>query len=281
MIHCVANMRGMIIMLHFGVIGTGNMGEALLRCALNSKSVQAKSTAIFDTNAEKSARLRQELGVSAAESMETLLANSDILLLAVKPNVCESLFNRYRAGFSGKALISVVAGWNRERLFECLPNDTRILRIMPNTPALVGEGMIVFEKGDTLLPEEKEFATKLFSAAGVTEAVEPWLINAVTGVSGSGPAYAYVFIEALADAAVREGLPRSLAYRLAAQTLLGSAKMVMETGRHPGDLKDMVCSPSGTTIEAVASLEEHGFRNAIMQAVRACCKRSEEMSHNI
>lgn len=255
------------------------MGEALLRGALHNGAVVPDQVAIFDTNVSKSRRMHDELGVSVTDTLEALLSISDILLLAVKPNICSDLFNHYRAGFSKKALISIAAGWSKDRLYDSLPNDTRILRVMPNTPALVGEGMIVFEKGDTLLADEKEFAIKLFSAAGRIESADARLINAVTGVSGSGPAYVYMFIEALADGGVREGLPRDMAYRLAAQTLLGSAKMVLETGRHPGELKDMVCSPGGTTIEAVAALEENGFRNAILTAVRACCKRSEEMSN--
>ena len=265
-------------MKKLGIIGVGNMGETLLRGAVQSGCVLPDQITIFDTNIEKTGRLANELDVSAAGAMKELLLDSEIVILAVKPNICSGLFDQYRKQFSGKAIISIVAGWSRERLASELPTDVRILRIMPNTPALVGEGMVVFEKGDTLLPEERQLAVQLFSAIGTVECVDARLIDAVTGVSGSGPAYVYMFIEAMADGGVREGLPRDLAYKLAAQTVLGSAKMVLETGRHPGELKDMVCSPGGTTIDAVASLEENGLRHAVMEAVHSCTQKSIQMS---
>ena len=264
-----------------GVIGTGNMGEALLRGALQSGAVDGGQVIIFDTNHEKAAQLAKDMGVSVAASPEDLLRAANMYLLAVKPNVCGALLREHRDDFYGKALISIAAGWSGERLQGSLPDDTRVLRVMPNTPALVGEGMTVFEAGDTLLPEEKEFAIKLFSAVGKVETVDAKLMDAVIGISGSGPAYAYMFIEALADGGVRAGLPRDLSYKLAAQTMIGAAKMVEETGRHPGELKDMVCSPGGTTIEAVATLEAHGLRNAVLAAVDACCEKAKELSNNI
>jgi pyrroline-5-carboxylate reductase len=268
-------------MLTLGVIGTGNMGEALLRGALQSNAVAGSQVTIFDTNREKAVRLGESLGVFVADSLPDLLRAADVLLLAVKPNVFDALLRENRDALYGKALISIAAGWSGKRLQASLPDDTRVLRVMPNTPALIGEGMTVFEAGDTLLPEEKEFATKLFSAVGKVETVDAKLMDAVIGVSGSGPAYVYMFIEALGDGGARAGLPRDLSYKLAAQTLIGAAKMVEETGRHPGELKDMVCSPGGTTIEAVATLEKNGLRRAVLAGVEACIERAKELDDNI
>lgn len=267
--------------MRFGILGTGNMGEAILRGVVSGGAVKAEQVAIYDVNAEKAKTLAHTLGVQAMESIPALFKASDVVLLAVKPNVCESVFNKYRVDFSDKAIISIIAGWSQQRLHKCLPNDVRILRVMPNTPAMVGEGMIVFEKGNTLTDNEEAFAIKLFRTIGRVVTVDGCLMDAVTAVSGSGPAYAYVFIEAMADGGVLRGLPRSVAYELAAQTVLGAAKMVLDTGKHPGELKDNVCSPNGTTIAAIASLEKDGFRSAVIEAEDACWRRAKEMSGNI
>ncbi len=154
----------------------------------------------------------------------------------------------------------------------------KIVRVMPNTPALVGEGMAAICPNDLVSKEETEEVISIFESFGKAEIVEEKLMDSVTAVSGSSPAYVYMFIEAMADAAVLEGMPRDKAYKFAAQAVLGSAKMVLETGMHPGALKDMVCSPGGTTIKAVATLEKHGFRNAIIEAMRDCAIKSKEMS---
>lgn len=268
-------------MYQLGIIGVGNMGEAILRGVLTGHAVDAKDVFVFDTNQEKIGALSGELGVMAADSITDLIAQSEMILLAIKPNVIGGLLDQYRGQFHKKALISIVAGWSKGRLSDNLPKDTRILRVMPNTPAMVGAGMIVFEAGDTFTAEEKDFAIGLFHAIGDIKTIDEKLMDAVTGVSGSGPAYVYMFIEALGDAGVQQGLPRAVAYELAAQTVLGSAKMVLDTGYHPGELKDRVCSPGGTTIDAVAALEKFGFRNAVIEAVAACSNKSREMSKHI
>ena len=201
-------------MLTLGVIGTGNMGEALLRGALQAGAVTPEQVMIFDTDSAKAARLKDSMAVLVADSLEHLLHQADIFLLAVKPNAYHALLETHHDAFSGKALLSIAAGWSAERLHSCLPDDARVLRIMPNTPSLVGEGMTVFEGGDTLLPEEKVFAGKLFSAIGKVETVDAKLMNAATSVSGSGPAYMYMFIEALADGGLRETLHTGLPHRL-------------------------------------------------------------------
>lgn len=264
--------------IRFGIVGAGNMGEAILSGFLQSGNAAGVSASIFDPDKEKCAALQKRLGVMVAESLEALICENDILLIAVKPNVCTHIFTEQYERFAGKAIISIAAGWGGERLKKALPEDARILRVMPNTPAMVGEGMIVFESGDTLTNDEHEFAYKLFDSVGSVITVEPKLMDAVTAVSGSGPAYVYLFIEALADGGVKAGLPRPVALQLAAQTVKGSAVMVSQTGVHPGELKDRVCSPGGTTIEAVAVLEQNGFRGAVIAAVDACRDKSEKMS---
>jgi len=264
--------------MRFGIIGVGNMGEAILRGFVGSGNAAGTEIAVFDPNAAKCRLLEKECGVRVAQSLEQLIKQSDLLLISIKPNVCTYVFEENRECFAHKAVVSIAAGWGGERLRKALPESTRILRVMPNTPAMVGEGMIVFEAGDTLTSEEKSFAETLFLSVGEVVGADAKLMDAVTAVSGSGPAYVYLFIEALADGGVKAGLPRDLALRLAAQTVKGSAMMVSETGLHPGELKDRVCSPGGTTIDAVAVLEQKGFRGAVIAAVDACREKSERMS---
>jgi len=264
--------------LRFGVIGAGNMGEAIIRGFLKNASAESVELSIFDANKAKAKSLAQELKLNSADSLEALIDQSDVLLVAIKPNVCTHVFSEQFDRLSDKAVISIAAGWGGEKLKKALPASARILRVMPNTPAMIGEGMIVFEAGDTLTENEKAFAETLFSSVGEVVTVEPKLMDAVTAVSGSGPAYVYLFIEALADGGVKAGLPRDLALKLAAQTVKGSAMMVSQTGVHPGELKDRVCSPGGTTIEAVAVLEQKGLRGTVIAAVDACREKSEKMS---
>jgi pyrroline-5-carboxylate reductase len=264
--------------IRFGVIGAGNMGEAILRGFVSGGNADDTNITIYDPFAEKCERLKKELVVSVAPSLEELIEQSDILLVAVKPNICSHVFKEQKKRFVSKAVISIAAGWGGEKLKNALPASARVLRVMPNTPAMVGAGMIVFEQGDTLTDLEKEFAQKLFESVGEVISVEPKLMDAVTAVSGSGPAYVYLFIEALADGGVMAGLPRGVALKLATQTVKGSAMMVEQTGVHPGELKDRVCSPGGTTIDAVASLETNGFRGTVIEAVDVCREKSERMS---
>lgn len=268
-------------MHQLGIIGVGNMGEAILRGILKEGVVKAEDIVVFDTNVKKTAALSNELGITVADQLESFIEKSKMILFAVKPNVIGAMLDSYRSLFHQKGIISIIAGWSADRLSDNLPNDTRILRVMPNTPAMIGDGMIVFESGDTLTKDEKAFAVALFSSIGRVTTVDPQLMDAVTGVSGSGPAYVYLFIEAMADAGVQQGLPRAVAYELAAQTVKGAARMVLESGQHPGQLKDNVCSPGGTTIDAVATLEKRGFRGAVIEAIEACSSKSREMSKNI
>lgn len=264
--------------MRFGVIGVGNMGEAILRGFVASKNTGDTEIYIFDLDSKKCKKLEKELHVKVAQDLLQLIERCDILLLAVKPNVCSQLLTEDAPLFAGKALISIVAGWGGERLKNALPENARVLRVMPNTPAMVCEGMIVFEEGDTLRDIEHAFAETLFLSVGEVVTLDAQLMDAATALSGSGPAYAYLFIEALADGGVKAGLPRKTALELAAQTVKGAAMMVADTGIHPGELKDRVCSPGGTTIDAVAVLEQHSFRGAVIAAVDACYEKSKQMS---
>ncbi len=265
-------------MQSFGIIGVGNMGEAILRGALSHGVLSNDAVHIFDANTKKMQKLEEELGVHTAESIAALTKTCGMVLLAVKPNVLLSILESDRKAFDDCAVLSIVAGFSRAELSEQLPADTRILRIMPNTPAMVGEGMIVFESEDTLREQERDFARTLFTSMGRVLTMEEKYMHAVTAVSGSGPAYVFMFIEALADGGVRAGLPRDTAYFLASQTVLGSARMLLETKQHPGALKDNVCSPGGTTIDAVAVLEEKGLRSAVIEAVAACAEKSKRLA---
>ena len=200
--------------------------------------------------------------------------------MAVKPFIIcnmlsELVENEGKAKLENKVFASIAAGVTVQEIKNALGFDAKVIRIMPNTPAMVLEGMSVLAQ-ECAPADEKEFAAvkNIFEAIGKTEVLPENMLNAVTSVSGSSPAYVYMLIEAMADAAVRDGIARDMAYRLAAQSVLGSAKMVLDTGKHPGELKDMVCSPRGTTIEAVAELEEKGFRSAIISAMKKCTDKA-------
>lgn len=260
-----------------GFMGAGNMAGAIIRGAVKNGAVAAGEIVVYDVDERKALALKDELGVAAARTPHEMLDKTGMLLMAVKPNVAGQVYASLRDKLRKKAVLSICAGWSADMIRAAVPEDTRILRIMPNTPALVGAGMTAFSRDTSLTEDEKIFAQKLFSALGRLVWVEEYQMEAVIGLSGSGPAYAYLFIEALADGGVRNGLTRPQALEMAAQTLLGSAKMVLESGQHPGALKDAVCSPGGTTIAAVESLEKNAFRGAVMQAVSAACEKAMEM----
>ncbi len=204
---------------------------------------------------------------------------SDILILAVKPNLYPIVINEIKDLVKDDVIIvTIAAGKSIESTEKSFGRELKLIRTMPNTPALVGEGMTAVCPNKLITDNDINEVSKLLNSFSKVEVVSESLIDAVTSVSGSSPAYVYMFIEAMADAAVLQGMPRDKAYKFAAQTVLGSAKMVLETGMHPGALKDMVCSPGGTTIEAVAELEAKGFRSAVISAMNKCYKKSQEMS---
>ncbi|MGE5493910.1 MAG: pyrroline-5-carboxylate reductase [Burkholderiales bacterium] len=258
-----------------GFAGAGNMASAIINGAIKKGVLSSDSVRVFDIDKTKLEALKA-LGIKAMGSLSELCEESDIILLAVKPNVMESVLTEIKS--FDKPIVSIAAGWSADMIKAVIGKDRRVLRLMPNTPLLVGEGMSVFESPSNFSDEHREFIERIFSALGRIEHAPQKLMDAVTAVSGSGPAYVYMFIEALSDAGVLCGLPRDVAATLAAQTVLGAAKTVIETGKHPGALKDAVCSPGGTTIEAVKSLETDGFRGAVIKAVEQCAKKSKALA---
>lgn len=260
-----------------GFIGMGNMGSAIMKGLL---SHGFKADALFFTDVDEAQREKatQETGVKGVPSNTECARRAAYLVLAVKPQYYGAVLQEIQPVVRAEqVIISIAPGKSIAYLKEALGQDKRIVRAMPNTPALLGEGMTgVCYQEEEFSADEKEVIRRFFSSFGKMEVVEERLMDAVVCASGSSPAYVYLLIEALADGAVKCGLPRNKAYEMVAQTVLGSAKMVLETGKHPGELKDMVCSPGGTTIAAVAALEQWGFRNALMKATDACfeaCKR--------
>lgn len=257
-------------MAEIGIIGIGNMGSAILKGLLH---VYEKSELIFtDVNKERCRQITEETGVAFAETNKECAANAKYVLLAVKPQYFTPVLDSIRDVLTAaNVVISIAPGITTAQLKETLGADRRVVRAMPNTPALLGEGMTgVCYDPEALSEEEKAAVEKIFGSFGRMRLVEERLMNAVVCVSGSSPAYVYMFIEALADSAVKYGLPRDAAIEMAAQAVAGSARMVLETGEHPEALKDKVCSPGGTTIAGVAALEEWGFRNAVIKAGDAC-----------
>lgn len=257
-------------MAKFGFIGMGNMGYAILKGLL--KCYDSDQLIFTDVNEEKMNQVTEETGVAHVGSNAECASRCQYLVLAVKPQYYKPVLqNIMNVVTPGHIIISIAPGITIGQLKESLGIDKRIVRAMPNTPALVGEGMTgVCYESSAFSDEEKKTIEAFFQSFGRMKMVEERLINAVACASGSSPAYVYMFIEALADSAVKYGLPRQDAYEMVAQTVLGSARMVLETGMHPGALKDNVCSPGGTTIEGVSALEEHGFRNSIIKASDAC-----------
>ena len=259
-----------------GIIGCGNMGGAILKGALASGVLAPEQAYVYDIS-PVAMEVAKGLGVNLMTSDEEVCANSDIILLAVKPQNAAEALEQCKKALDGKALMSIVAGVTVERLQNMIDGTPRILRIMPNTPALVFEGAFALCSDNDFLPEELDAAKAIYEKLGIVEMIPEKLIDAVCGLSGGGPAWVAMFIEAMGDAGVKNGLPRSTAYRLAAQTCLGTAKMVLETGKHPGELKDMVTSPGGTTIEGCEALERGGMRFAVMDCVNKATEKSKRL----
>ena len=263
--------------MRYGVIGFGNMGGAIVRGALKKGTLSREDVNVYDILDERN-KEAAELGLNVCADDEALCAESDIILLAVKPQQMEEALGMCRKALAGKAMMSIVAGVSIERLKKAISGSKpRILRLLPNTPALVFEGAFGLCKETDFREEEKAFAVGLYESIGIVEWVKEYDIDAICGLSGGGPAYAAMFIEALADGGVKQGLTRPVAMKMAAQTVLGTAKMILETGMHPGQVKDMVSSPAGTTIEGVEALEKGGFRHSVIRAVVESTDRSREL----
>ncbi|MEG0868321.1 MAG: pyrroline-5-carboxylate reductase [Hafnia sp.] len=262
-----------------GFIGCGNMGKAILGGLVASKLIPAENITVYNRSAKSVEAISQEFGSRGANSADEVAKEADVLIVGVKPNMMANILGEIRDALKPNAIIvSIAAGVTLETLEFALKDGQKVVRVMPNTPALVNAGMSSITPNKQVSEDESALIVEIFSSFGRAEIVPEYLIHSVVGVSGSAPAYVFMFIEAMADAAVLGGMPRAQAYQFAAQAVMGSAKMVLETGKHPGELKDMVCSPGGTTIEAVKVLEQKGLRAAVMDAMQSCMAKSEEMS---
>lgn len=263
------------INMKIGFIGCGNMAKAMINGILSSGQAPKENImASAKTEATRN-KIREQLGIRAAESNREAVEFADVVFLAVKPQYFEEVLTEIRPSVSKQIFVSIAPGKTLAWLQERLGDSVKIIRTMPNTPAMVGAGMTGLCKNELVTHEEAEMVCRLCDSFGKTEIVPESLIDVVVGVSGSSPAYVFLFLEAMADAAVADGMPRAQAYKFAAQAVMGSAKLMLETGEHPGVLKDMVCSPAGTTIEAVRVLEEKGLRSAVIEAQRACVKKAK------
>lgn len=264
--------------LKIGCLGGGAMAEAMLTGLVKS-GLQPGKLYVSDVNEKRLEFLKQKLGLNVVHSNKAVAENADIVLIAVKPQVVKLLMSDVGPLLRcNQTLICIAAGITTQFLEGFIREQVPVVRVMPNTPCLVGAGASAVCIGTYAGMVDKERAFAIFSSFGRAVEVPESLMDAVTGLSGSGPAYIFVLIEALADAGVRMGLPRDVALTLGAQTVMGSAQMLLETGEHPGRLKDMVTTPGGTTIAGLYALEEGGLRALIMRAVEAATKRSRELS---
>lgn len=270
-------------MKKLGFIGCGNMAGAILSGGIRSGFLLPENTWVYDVQTSKVQQMQKELGIHPAASLSELASQADILLMGVKPDVVETVLKeliRCLSGevgnedpLAGKALLSIALGYPYARYRELLGPKSHICFVMPNTPCKVLEGMSLIEESNSFDEEELAFAKGLFGSIGQVEMMKSSLMEVGGALSGCGPAFVYLFIEALADGAVYYGMPRDMAYRLAAQTLCGAGKMVLETHTHPGALKDSVCSPGGSTIRGVKALEDGALRSTVMNAIKGAMER--------
>lgn len=264
--------------LTIGFLGAGKMATALAKGFVQAKLTTPEQLIASDVYEAARLSFAKETGAKTAASNLEVAKAAQVLIVAVKPDQVAGLLAEISPAItSQQVVISIAAGVPLAKLEKPLPAGSRVIRVMPNTPALVGSSATAFATGSAATAEDAALAQKLFSTVGLALQVKEALLDAVTGLSGSGPAYAYLMIEALSDGGVAVGLPRDVATKLAAQTLLGAAQMVIETGMHPGALKDMVTSPGGTTIDGIHELEKAGVRAGLMNAVRAAADKSRKL----
>lgn len=259
-----------------GFIGGGALAESVVK-GISKKLFAAEKIFVAEKIPARRDYLIEKYSINVAENFETFAEKINLLIIAVKPKDLNSALAEVAEKITAETLVmSVVAGCKLEKLENALPNQ-KIIRVMPNVAVLVEEGMMAYAAGKNATAEDMEVAKKFWSAIGRTVEVDEKLMDAVTGLSGSGPAYAFLMIDALADGGVAAGLPRNYAIELAAQTLLGAAKMVLETGEHPDVLRDRVTSPAGTTIEGIRVLEKNNFRSALIEAVISATEKSKDL----
>ncbi len=255
--------------MKLGFIGLGNMGRAICSGLIHSGAIAAQNVFGYAPHADKLNAYAAETGIHACTSAQAVCEAADAVIIAVKPNIIEGVLGELRNALRGKAVVSVALGYDFERLTALTDPETRVQFVMPNTPAQVGEGVLLFEERSSLRAEERTELMRMFAQLGAVEELPARLMGIGGAISGCGPAFCAMIIEALADAGVKYGLPRAKAYRLASQTLVGTGKMQIETNSHPGALKDNVCSPAGSTIRGVEALERAGLRAAMLDAIQA------------
>lgn len=264
--------------MKLGFIGTGNMASAIMGGVINNNIFKPEEIIGADLFAPGRERVKEQFGINVTASNKEVVENSEVMILSVKPQFYGDVINEIKDLVKDNQIIITIApGKTLAWLEEQFGKAVKIVRTMPNTPAMVGAGMTAACPNAQITEEDLARVKTILESFSKVEVVPERLMDTVTAVSGSSPAYVYMFIEAMADAAVLGGMPRPQAYKFAAQAVLGSAKMVLDTGKHPGELKDMVCSPAGTTIEAVRVLEEKGFRSSVIEAMKAC----EEVSRSL
>ncbi|HZX21421.1 MAG TPA: pyrroline-5-carboxylate reductase [Clostridia bacterium] len=257
-----------------GFIGAGNMASTIIDGLINSFENINNKIYVTDISKEKAEKLCNRLNINLCESNTELVKECDIIFLAIKPNVYQSVLREIKSHMNNeKLIISMMAGVTIDSIGQYFKQSIKIIRIMPNVGVTVNEGMIALSSGDNVSNEEIDLAVELLSSIGKVDEIEEHLMDAVTNISGCSPAYIAMFVEALADGSVLRGMPRDKAYIYAAQTLIGTGKMILEKGIHPGELKDLVSSPAGVTIEGVYNLEKRGFRSIIMETMDICDKK--------
>ena len=258
-----------------GFIGAGNMAKAMMGGIIRNEIIPCEEIIASDAYAPSLDMARESLNIETTENNLKVIEEAEVVVLAVKPQYYATVINEIKDHVrENQIIVTIAPGQTLERLNSLFGKDVKIVRTMPNTPALVCEGITGVCHNDLVTKEELDYVCNILSGFGKVEVVGENLMDVVVSVSGSSPAYVYMFIEALADGAVLDGMPRDKAYKFAAQAVMGSAKMVLDTGKHPGELKDMVCSPGGTTIESVRVLEEKGFRSAIIECMKTCVNKA-------
>lgn len=264
--------------MKLGFIGTGNMASAIMGGIIKNQIIPANEIIGADVFAPGRERVKEQFGIHVTDSNKEVVEKAEVIILSVKPQFYESVIHEIRTTVKEEQIIITIApGKTLAWLTEQFGKAVKIVRTMPNTPAMVGAGMTAACPNEHMTEEETAYILTLLESFGRVEIIPEHLMDVVVSVSGSSPAYVFILIEAMADAAVSGGMPRAQAYQFAAQAVMGSAKMVLDTAKHPGELKDMVCSPAGTTIEAVRTLEEHGFRSAIFEAMKTCEEISKKL----
>lgn len=265
-------------MMKIGFIGCGNMGGAMMKGMIASGKCKPETIMASDALESALETKKKELSIQTTTDNKKVAEFADVLFLSIKPQYYLTVIEEIRnIVIKEQVIVTIAPGKTLAWLAKQFGKDLKIIRTMPNTPAMVMEGMMGMCPNEFVTDEDVAMVRDICSSFGNTEVITENLMDVVTGVSGSSPAYVFMFIEAMADAAVAAGMPRAQSYKFAAQAVLGSAKMVLETGKHPAELKDIVCSPAGTTIEAVRILEERGMRSAVFEAVKGCVDKSRAL----